>query len=193
MTSLSTTIETVHCVLRRFSKEDIPFIFSASRHPGFCDGMRWEPPATEKELIEPYERNVSAWDYGRAYTFTIELKDSKIPVGRIVIRLQNGNCWDLGFWTHPDYQGRGYMTEAAAAMLDFGFKTLAAGKIEAGHAVWNIASRRVMEKAGMTFARHVQQGFQKDGKWVAEDILAITRQEWKDRIVQIVPVQSKQE
>jgi [ribosomal protein S5]-alanine N-acetyltransferase len=31
------------------------------------------------------------------------------------------NVWNLGFWTHPEYQGRGYLTESVLAILEFGF------------------------------------------------------------------------
>ena len=175
------TIETPRCVLRRVSRDDIPFVFSASRHPGFCDGMRWSPPATEEELLIPYEKNASAWEQGAAYTFTIAAKVAGVRVGRIGIRRQAADIWDLGFWTHPDHQGRGYMTEAAAAVLEFGFEVLSASEIEAAHAIWNIASRRVLEKIGMTFVRHLPQGFQKDGQWVEEDLLAISTADWRKR------------
>ena len=178
----SICIMTARCELRRFSRDDIPFVFAASRYPGFCDGMRWSPPATEAELIEAVEKNAAAWDSGQGYTFTIETKSDRTPVGRISIRRETPGCWSLGFWTHPAYQGRGYMTEAAIALVAFGFETLAAQQIEAAHATWNIASRRVLEKSGMRFTRHAPEGFQKDDRWVAEDILTITRQEWCDRM-----------
>lgn len=129
--------------------------------------------------MEPYNNTVVAWDSGKAYTFTIEEKHSRKPLGRVVIREEEAGCWNIGFWTHPEYQGLGYMTESAVAILDFGFKTLSAVKIQAGHAVWNIASRKVLEKIGMKFVNHVPQGFLKNGKWVAEDILAISKEEWE--------------
>lgn len=179
-------------MLRRISCDDIPFVFSASRHPGFCDGMRWSPPVTQEELLAPYEKNLSAWEAGTAYTFTIERKDTSALIGRIAIRCQEGNCWNLGFWTHPDYQRLGYMTEAATAVLAFGFETLTARQIEAAHATWNIASRRVLQKIGMSFVRHVPQGFQKDGRWIAEDLLAISAVEWRKRAEQIPPPNREQ-
>jgi len=134
--------------------------------------MRWSPPATEEELLVPFENNMAAWEAGMAYTFTIQTKAAGTPIGRIVIRCKGDGCWDLGFWTHPDHQGQGYMTEAAAAMLEFGFETLAASRIEAAHATWNLSSRRVLEKIGMSFVRHNPEGFQKNGQWVAEDLHA---------------------
>lgn len=68
------------------------------------------------------------------------------------------------------------MTEAAVALVDFGFMQLGASAIQASHATWNGASRRVLEKAGLRFLRHVPEGFQKNGVWVAEDLLSITQE-----------------
>jgi ribosomal-protein-alanine N-acetyltransferase len=179
MLPLSITIQTPRCILRRFSREDIPFVFSASQCAGFCDGMKWNPPASEEELIEPYNNALEAWNSGKAYLFTIDCKHNRKPLGRIVIRQEETDCWTIGYWIHPERQGHGYMTESATAILDFGFKTLSAVKISASHAVWNIASRKVLEKIGMKFVTHAPQGFLKNGKWVAEDILEISKEKWE--------------
>ncbi|MDZ4878516.1 MAG: hypothetical protein CLLPBCKN_007951 [Chroococcidiopsis cubana SAG 39.79] len=75
--SQSYIIETQRCRLRCVSLEDIPHTFSATQYQGFNDGMLWEPPTKEEELIEPYQRSIISWENGEAYTFTIESKDSK--------------------------------------------------------------------------------------------------------------------
>lgn len=167
--------------LRRFAKSDIPFVFSASRHKGFCDGMRWSPPATEDELLEPFANNERSWQLGLGYTFTIEDRATTEPLGRICIRHQEGNLWDLGFWTHPAHQRRGIMTEAAQALIAFGFTELGATEIQAAHATWNVASRRVLEKAGLKFHSHIPASFQKNGKWVEEDLLSIALEDWEKK------------
>jgi ribosomal-protein-alanine N-acetyltransferase len=170
--------------LRRFSKSDIPFVFSASRYVGFCDGMRWSPPEREDELLEPCLANEQAWQSGAAYVFTIESLSTAESLGRIAVRRQEGSLWDLGFWTHPLHQRQGYMTEATAALIEFGFVQLGASEIQAAHATWNVASRRVLEQAGLHFIRHVPEGFQKNGEWIEEDLLSITRQQWEQQTEQ---------
>lgn len=174
------TLLTERCRLRYISREDIPHIFSASRYKGFTDGMLWEPPETEAELIKPYQNNVKAWEEDSAYAFTIEEKITSEFLGRISIRSESEpNVWNLGFWTHSKHQGKGYMSEAVQAIIDFGFRELDASRIEACHATWNMPSERVLKKAGMTFLRHIPEGYQKRGEWVAEDLLGISRQSWQ--------------
>ena len=174
---LNTVLETPRCVLRAPAQADIPHIFAASRVPGFTDGMLWEPPETLGELEGPLETNLAAWRAGTAYTFTVETRAFAF-VGRVALRQTAQDRWNLGFWTHPEQQGHGYTTEAATAVLRFGFTRLGAERVEACHAVWNRRSRRVLEKLGMTFVGHVPEGFQKNGVWVAEDCLAVSSGEW---------------
>jgi [ribosomal protein S5]-alanine N-acetyltransferase len=176
------TIETERCLLRAPSQEDIPYIFSATCFPGFNDGMRWEAPATIEELNQPLQNNLLAWENGIAYTFTIVDRHSEEFIGRIGIRKDSKiqDVWNLGFWTHPTHQGLGYMTEAAQAVLKFGFDGLGAIRLEAGYAVWNKGSQRVLEKIGMKFLEYKPQGFQKQGQWVETNETAIMKEEWLD-------------
>jgi len=175
----SHTLTTPRCRLRSITEEDIPHVFRASQFPGFTDGMLWEPPAREEELREYHELNLRAWEDGSAYCFTIEAQDPILFIGRIIIRKQKEeSTWDLGFWTHPEQQGKGYMTEACQAVLHFGFEALHADTILACHALWNRASEAVLKKNGMVFLRHIPKGFKKKGEWVEENLLGLNREQW---------------
>ena len=175
-------IETERCRLRHVSRDDFEHIFSASRVAGFNDGMLWEPPESVDEMEAPYRGNCEAWAAGSAYVFSIDTHDGTF-IGRISIRAcDEDGVWDLGFWTHPDHQGQGYMTEAVTGILGFGFGHLEAQKILACYATWNTASQRVMEKAGLTWLRHIPQGFMKRGAWVAEEEMVIHRSDWQKQI-----------
>ncbi|HET9948093.1 MAG TPA: GNAT family N-acetyltransferase, partial [Longimicrobiales bacterium] len=56
---------------------------------------------------------------------------------------------ELGYWIGVPYWGRGYATEAAAALVRFGFDALGLNRIQARHMTRNPASGRVLEKIGM--------------------------------------------
>jgi RimJ/RimL family protein N-acetyltransferase len=59
------------------------------------------------------------------------------------------------FWAiAPAYQGHGYATEAARAMIEFGFRQLHLRRIVATTTYDNSASIRVMEKVGMRIERN---------------------------------------
>lgn len=71
------------------------------------------------------------------------------------------------------------MTEAAKAIVEFGFTVLETDRIEAYHALWNTASEKVLKKIGMKFVSYIPQGFQKRGEWVEENLLAIEKKDWR--------------
>jgi [ribosomal protein S5]-alanine N-acetyltransferase len=176
------TITTARCLLRYPSVADIEHIFAATRFVGFNDGMLWEPPASLADLEQPLQNNFKGWAAGLNFTFTITDRATQDFLGRVSIRRMAATdiMWNIGFFTHPQYQGQGYMTEAVQAIVRFGFETLDADRIEAAHATWNIGSQKVLEKAGLKFVKSRLQGFQKKGQWVADNIMSITQADWKN-------------
>jgi [ribosomal protein S5]-alanine N-acetyltransferase len=175
-------IETARCRLRRATEEDLPAIFEATTFPRFHDGMESEPPETIDDLYEPLQENFLDWEAGRLFSFTIADPTSNMLLGRIGIH-QNKRIgvWNLGFWTHPEHQRQGYMTESVTAIIGFGFDKLDAVQIEASYALWNKRSQRVMEKAGMKFVGYMPHAFQKQGRWIEANKMRITKQEWLAR------------
>lgn len=87
-----------------------------------------------------------------AYVFSISLKDSLQFVGLTGMKMGKENYKTAEVWykLHKDFWGKGYATEALNELLAFGFNELNLHRIEAGCAVENIGSIRVLEKVGMT-------------------------------------------
>ncbi len=59
-------------------------------------------------------------------------------------------CVEIGWRLAREHWGRGYATEAARAVLEFGFQDLALDEIVSFTVPANLRSRRVMERIGMT-------------------------------------------
>lgn len=160
--------------LRMGKEEDIPHIFSATKVKGFNDGMQWDSPACEEDLLPSIQHIQKVWREGTAFGFTIADKEKDVLMGKISIRpTAEEAVWNIGFWTHPDHQGKGLMTKAVKAVLEFGFKDLGARKIEACYVSWNEASRRVLEKNGFRHEAHIEKGMQKNGEWFSEERMVV--------------------
>jgi ribosomal-protein-alanine N-acetyltransferase len=172
-------VETERLILRLPSVDEIPATFSATRYKGFNDGMLWDPPRSEEELLQPFHNNIKAWENEEGFTFSILIKETNLFIGRIAIRKEpKPGKWNLGFWMHPQHQNKGYMTEAAMAIIRLGFEQLSAEIIIADHALWNKASEAVLKKCGMVLSEYIQKGFKKNDIWVEENRLEITRAIW---------------
>lgn len=87
----------------------------------------------------------------RSFTLKITIKENQAFVGLIALNLglpkfRIGEVW---YKLHSKNWGKGYATEALEKLLEFGFGALQLHRIEAGCAVDNLGSIRVLEKAGM--------------------------------------------
>lgn len=179
---LDTELKTERCSLRCVAPEDAECVWSASRTPGFTEGMLWDPPEKKEESVQNIYTSIENWKKGVDYAFSIILTDTEERIGRIGIRVrpeEGDSVWNIGYWIHPDFQGKGYATEATIAVIDWGFGLLGAKSINSNHATWNEASGRVLQKSGFRYNGHLDCGFVKHGKEVPEECYEITREEWE--------------
>lgn len=86
-----------------------------------------------------------------SYILAIEDKTNAQFMGVAALVLGKPKRFSAEVWykLHKDYWNKGYATEALESLLGLGFNTLKLHRIEAGCAVGNIGSARVMEKVGM--------------------------------------------
>ncbi len=115
------------------------------------------------------------------YVFCIKLIETNEFIGLIGLKIGKLNYRIAEAWykTNPRYWKNGYTTEALLEILKFGFLKLKLHRIEAGCAVDNVASIRVLEKAGMTKEGRKRGILPIRDKWVDNYIYAILEDEFK--------------
>ena len=100
-----------------------------------------------------------------ALNFAITLTTDKDLIGAIELRLdlknENG---ELGYWIGKPYWSHGYCTEAARAVVAYGFEVLKLNRIHARHFKRNVPSGRVLEKIGMHYEGCFRQHIKKMGQ-----------------------------
>lgn len=86
------------------------------------------------------------------YEFAVCLKENDLLIGGCGIRqeTETSRVAHLGWAINPEFQNKGIATEAAQALIDFGFNKLKLAVIYATCDTRNIASYKVMEKLKMT-------------------------------------------
>lgn len=82
---------------------------------------------------------------------------------------------ELGYWLGQNYWGKGIITRAVQQMVDFGFKTFDITRIYARPYHTNIASQRVLEKAGFILEAKFEKTIFKDGEFLDELVYAIRK------------------
>ncbi len=158
------TLKTHRLILQPFAVTDAPRVQQlAGSH---------EIAATTLNIPHPYEDGVAEkwiashperFESGKGVTFAITLSGTGELVGAISLMdiSKDHRRAELGYWIGVPYWGRGYCTEAARAVVAYGFEALGLNRITAHHFAVNPASGRVLEKIGMTregfFRQHVRK------------------------------------
>ena len=86
---------------------------------------------------------------------------------------------EIGYTLHPDYWGRGYVPEAAFALIDLAFKELGLHKIELTCFGYNLQSQRVAEKLGFTIEARIRNRKDVQGNRCDSLIYGLLKSEWE--------------
>lgn len=146
-------LETPRLILRQLSVADAPSMFEYSHRADVTRFLLWDPHPTEA-FTRRYLRDLQEkYRSGTYYDWGLELQDTGKLIGTCgFVRIDRDHSRaEIGYVLHPDYWFLGLAAEAVGAVLAYGFVNLHLQRIEARYMVGNDASRRVMEKCGMTF------------------------------------------
>ena len=86
---------------------------------------------------------------------------------------------EIGYTLHPDYWGRGYVPEAARALIDLAFTELNLHKIELSCFGYNVQSQRVAEKLGFTLEARIRDRKDAQGNRCDDLRYGLLKSEWE--------------
>jgi RimJ/RimL family protein N-acetyltransferase len=139
---------TARLLLRPLRDEDLDALAEVYRHPLV---MRWIGSHTRedvgREIALQREHQMSlGWSF-----WAVEDRSTARMIGDCGLQPleHHGPEVELGYDLHPDTWGRGLATEAARAVMDQAFGRLGIDRVMAVVKPDNVASRRVLEKAGL--------------------------------------------
>lgn len=175
---IKTEIQTARCVLRYPQQSDAQAILGALRDPAFPPDL----PLAQIQSLEGVEAWIDGtherWATGQGYTWSVDHREQSQLVGQVTIVPHGNTTWALAFWTHPDFWGAGYATEASRAAIEFAFGRLRVGGIWAAAGTWNGASQRVLTKLGMTELGINPAGYTIGRRTIATVEYELTREAW---------------
>jgi [ribosomal protein S5]-alanine N-acetyltransferase len=180
MSTQGPTLETTRLILRPYREEDVKELLPLI-------GAR-EVAATTLRIPHPYSEK-------DAREFIVMMQHDSENVRRAVTLRSDGRIVggvglhlnekyrhaELGYWIGVPYWGRGYATEAAAALIHYGFEELQLHRIFANHFGHNPASGRVLKKLGMKYEGCQRQHYLKWNEFIDSEQYGILRDEWEAR------------
>jgi len=183
-------LTTKRLVLRDFEEEDWPTVLAYQSDPRFLRYYHWTH-RTEQNVREFVRMFIAQREEvpRTKFQLAITLASDGQLIGNCGIRMKTPGDReaDLGYELNPRYWGNGYATEAASALLAFGFNHLRLHRVWAWCIAENAASARVLEKIGMRQEGRLRENEWMQGRWWDTLLYAILEQEWHFRSANVVP------
>lgn len=186
-------LQTDRLVLRRFTTDDLDDLESLDADPDvmrYITGGRPTPIEELRDEVLPFWLDL--YDRGDAWGFwAAEGRADGAFLGWFHLRPGRNDPPDqpeLGYRLRRQAWGAGLATEGSRALIDKAFGQLGASRVHATTMAVNVGSRRVMEKAGMSFVRlfHGEWPEPIPGDEHGDVEYAITRAAWEGRHARIV-------
>jgi ribosomal-protein-serine acetyltransferase len=174
----SRPVETKRLTLHPLDATDTRDLWNAveSSRPQLEPWLPWVPFNTDADSSGRYaEASAADWDAARATRFAIRDRSSRRFLG--VIGLETfthlHESVELGYWLRVDSWGKGLMTEAGRAILDWSFGPLNAHRVRVAAATDNHPSLSVIARLGFRFEGLARQAERCNGRWLDHAVFAL--------------------
>jgi len=145
-----TKLESERLIFKEITIKDAEEFYNLASNPKVAKYLKWEEHKSLKETKEFIDGLIKDYELGKTFSWGIyEEKTRKLIgwIGLVEFKEEFQRC-EIGYWLGEQYWKKGYMTEALSCITEFCFKDLNCKRVQAKHAVENIASGKVMLKSG---------------------------------------------
>jgi ribosomal-protein-alanine N-acetyltransferase len=146
------TFETPHLRLRRPLPSDAEAVFEYGGDPQVARFADWPVRTSIDGLAESLLARAARWEDGQDFYWIITRSDDDRAIGGISCRV-TGDSAEIGFLLARQHWGKGWATEATKAVVGWARTCPALTRLHATCDAANLASARVLEKAGFTLER----------------------------------------
>lgn len=175
-------VETDRLVLRQRTIDDVPDMFAYVSLENVAYPAGLPPIATLEDEYDYFEnryyQNLEKANLPSGYGITV--KGSDRVIGSCDFNHHHeDDVFEIGYMLHPDFWGRGYMTEAVSALIEIGFTLLNLHKVEIRCYGSNKQSQRVAEKLGFTLEASIRDRRDIQGNRCHDLRYGLLKSEWE--------------
>ncbi len=174
-------LETDRLRLREYTEDDWQAVLAYQCDPRYLRFYAWED-RTEENVRQFVQGFIDARreQPRKKYSFAVTLKATGQLIGNCNLRQNQpeDRVAEMGYEIAPTHWGNGYASEAAGAILAFGFDELKLHRLAAWCIAENAASARVLEKIGMRQEGRLREQEWMKGRWWDALLYGILENEW---------------
>lgn len=161
-------LRTGRLVLRRIESGDAEDILFFRSDPVTMQYLDRDPIRTLGEASFFIRMIIDSLERNEGITWGISLTDDPRLIGTIGFwRLMKEHYRaEIGYLLHPDFWGRGLVSEAITAVMNYGFDVMKLHSVEANVNPGNKASVRVLERAGFVQEAHFRENYYFNGRFL---------------------------
>jgi RimJ/RimL family protein N-acetyltransferase len=178
-------LATERLILREFRENDWPDVLAYQVDPRYLRYYAWRErtPEAVRAFVQMFLDQQREQPRLR-YQLAVTLGSNHQLIGNCGIRMASVDAYegDVGYELAPVHWGYGYATEAARAIVHFGFTELGLHRIWARCIADNVGSARVLCKLGMRCEGRLRENEYFKGRWWDTLLYAILDREWKERL-----------
>ena len=176
-------LTTERLTLRKMLVADTSDMYEYASRQDVTTYLTWQPHPDRDYTREYLQYLGSRYSAGMFYDWAVVYEPDCKMIGTCGFTSFNcsSDSAEVGYVLNPEYWGRGIAVEALERILAFGFEELGLHRIEARFIDGNDRSRRVMEKAGMSFEGVMREAMLVKGSYVNVGICSILESEWRTR------------
>lgn len=163
-------IRTLRLVLRTPTPEDATELWPLVSDSRLTEFLAWEPHCSIEDTSEMLASLILSQRSGAGFHWVVLAEEQIVGLVSLIDVRRRHRSWtldraELAYWIGCPFQGMGYATEAAEAVINHALGGLHFHKIRVYHAVNNPASGKTIEKLGFRFVGEEVDAFCKENKW----------------------------
>lgn len=163
-------INTPRLTLRPPIEGDATELFPLVSDARLTPFLAWAPHGGIEETREMLNSLIQSQRSGAGYHWIVSANARVVGLVSLIDVKRSHRTWtldraELAYWIGCPFQGLGYATEAAQAVVKYGLKELNLHKIRVYHASGNPASGRTIEKLGFRYVGEEMDAFCKENTW----------------------------
>ncbi len=172
---------TQRLILREFVPADWNAVLAYQRDPRYLRYYAWtdRTPDDVQRFVRMFIEQ-QAEQPRRKFQLAVTLRTSGQLIGNCGIRQASAGSReaDIGYELSPEHWGHGYATEAACAIVQFGFVELNVHRIWSWCIADNVASAHVLEKLGLKLEGRLREKEYFKGRWWDTLVYGLLEHEW---------------